>query len=200
VIPTALGFADAAAIAAAGLAALYALERCGSLVGKKMLITAANGQVGRLACQIARAAGATVSGLVRTPTDADTAQGIDIITPNSLNERSRMYDYIIDMVGGDTLGLAAARLRAGGRCIVVGNASAATTTIDASELYMNQRELVGFALFPEIEVKPAEGGLPRVFALWEAGLLTVPPTNQLPAEDFSDPHTLDKAKTVLMFG
>ncbi|UUZ81773.1 hypothetical protein LJK88_45600 [Paenibacillus sp. P26] len=58
-------FAQATTLPVAGLTALYALEKGGFLLGRKVLVTGASGGVGHLACQLALASGAVVTALVR---------------------------------------------------------------------------------------------------------------------------------------
>ena len=60
-LPDSVSFADAATLPVAGLTALYALSKGGSLLGKSVLITGASGGVGYFAVQLARLAGATVT-------------------------------------------------------------------------------------------------------------------------------------------
>jgi len=202
-VPDGMDLAEAAAIAGTGLTALYALERGGSLLGRKVLVTAANGGVGRLACQIAAAGGAHVAGWVRSEAGAAllSDSGITAIVGDSVSaaREAGPFAIVLDMVGGDTLTQASRMLAAGGRCIVVGNASGAPSTVDAAEIYMNRRELRGFALFPELEAKPAADGLPRLFALWERGAITVPDIARVSAATFSDPGQLPPGKCVLTF-
>jgi NADPH:quinone reductase-like Zn-dependent oxidoreductase len=66
-LPDNVSFAQAATLPVAGLTALYALERGGSLLGRLALITGASGGVGMFACQLARLMGARVVGVIRQP-------------------------------------------------------------------------------------------------------------------------------------
>ena len=52
--PASVSFEEAAAIPVAGLTALHALRKGGTLVGQRVLITGASGGVGHLAVQLAR--------------------------------------------------------------------------------------------------------------------------------------------------
>ncbi|HEV8193962.1 MAG TPA: alcohol dehydrogenase, partial [Ktedonobacterales bacterium] len=66
-LPDAVSFAQAATLPIAGLTALYGLERGGSLLGRRVLVTGASGGVGLFACQLARLGGAErVVGVVRS--------------------------------------------------------------------------------------------------------------------------------------
>jgi len=64
-IPDEVSDAQAATLPTAGLTALRALEVGGLVLGKRVLVTGANGGVGRLAVQLARQSGARVTALVR---------------------------------------------------------------------------------------------------------------------------------------
>ena len=69
-LPDAVSFGQAATLPVAGLTALWALERGGLLLDKRVLVTGASGGVGHLACQLARQAGAQVVGAVRQESHA----------------------------------------------------------------------------------------------------------------------------------
>ena len=83
VLPDSVSFAQASTLPVAGLTAMYGLDRNGSILGRRVLITGANGGVGHLACQLARNAGAHVVGVVRRPergADARDAVASAIVT------------------------------------------------------------------------------------------------------------------------
>src|SRR5919197_4239866 len=60
VLPDAVDLVAAAALPAAGVTALRALRRLGSVVGRRVLVSGASGGVGRFAVQLAARAGAHV--------------------------------------------------------------------------------------------------------------------------------------------
>ena len=64
IVPGGVTFERAATLPVAGLTALYALGKRGSLLGRRVLVTGASGGVGVFAMQLARLGGARVSGLV----------------------------------------------------------------------------------------------------------------------------------------
>ena len=70
-IPNSVPFERAAVVPTAGLTAMRTLRRAGVSVGDRVLITAAAGGVGRFAVQLAALAGATVTTLVTSRSDAD---------------------------------------------------------------------------------------------------------------------------------
>jgi NADPH:quinone reductase len=104
-IPDVVSDAQAATLPTAGMTALRALEFAGLVLRKCVLITGANGGVGRIAVQLARESGAHVTALVR---DAAASQqllrrlGAADVVENITGE----FDLIIDGVGGATFGLA----------------------------------------------------------------------------------------------
>jgi NADPH2:quinone reductase len=95
-IPEAVPDVQAATLPTAGMTALRALEVAGLVLGKRVLVTGATGGVGRIAVQLARAAGARVSALTR----GQRVEGD--------------FDVIIDCVGGAVFGEAIGHLAARG--------------------------------------------------------------------------------------
>ena len=72
-LPAGVGFAQAATLPVAGVTALRALEICGFVLGKRVLVTGASGGVGRFAVQLASRAGARVTAVAR---NAERAAGL----------------------------------------------------------------------------------------------------------------------------
>jgi NADPH:quinone reductase-like Zn-dependent oxidoreductase len=103
-LPDAVSDAQAAALPTAGLTALRSLEVAGLLLGKCVLVTGANGGVGRMAVQLARESGARVTALVRDPAGADLLRGLG--AADVVQEIEGEFDLIIDAVGGETFGRA----------------------------------------------------------------------------------------------
>jgi NADPH:quinone reductase len=104
-IPDVVSDAEAATLPTAGLTALRALEVAGLVLGKRVLITGANGGVGRIAVQLARESGAHVTALVR---DAAASQQLlrRLGAAEVVEQITGEFDLIIDGVGGTTFGLA----------------------------------------------------------------------------------------------
>jgi NADPH:quinone reductase len=121
-IPDGITFEQASAIPVAGLTALRALEVVGFVLDKRVLVTGASGGVGRFAIQLAKLAGAHVTGLARR-TDGLKELGADEVI-QELAAEGENYDAIIDAVGGPTLGTAIGRIAPGGTIVNF----AATTT------------------------------------------------------------------------
>jgi NADPH:quinone reductase-like Zn-dependent oxidoreductase len=123
-IPDNVAFADAAPLGVAGLTALRALRTGGSLIGRRVLITGASGGVGHFAVQLARVAGAHVTGHVSGENRVAVVQalGADAVV-TVLDEKVGPFDLIVDGVGGKVLVEALHRLGPGGTAACYGNAS-----------------------------------------------------------------------------
>lgn len=104
-LPDGVSFEQAACLGVAGLTPLRALRALGDVVGRELLVTGVSGGTGNIAAQLALAAGATVTGLARTA--FDLAAGVRVVTALD----GRLYDRVIDTVGGETLNAAMAHLR-----------------------------------------------------------------------------------------
>ena len=104
-IPDAVSDIQAATLPTAGLTALCALEAGGSVLGRRVLVTGANGGVGRFALQLAHASGAHVTALVR---DAAASRALlRRLGAHEVVERVEgEFDLIVDAVGGAAFGLA----------------------------------------------------------------------------------------------
>ncbi len=94
--------------------------------GERVLVTGANGGVGRAAVQIASRAGAEVTAVVRDAKHVDALRALgahDVIVDAkaTFSERLGAIDLALDTVGAATFLAALRSLRVGGRCVVVGN-------------------------------------------------------------------------------
>jgi NADPH:quinone reductase-like Zn-dependent oxidoreductase len=123
-IPDSVSFGDAAPLGVAGLTALRALRTGGPLLGRRVLVTGASGGVGHFAVQLAKIAGAHVTGHVSGEHRVDTvrALGVDEVV-TTIDDRVGPFDLIVDGVGGQVLVDALHRLAPGGTVSAYGNAS-----------------------------------------------------------------------------
>jgi NADPH2:quinone reductase len=103
-IPDEVTDAQAATLPTAGMTALRALEVAGLVLGKRVLVTGANGGVGRIAIQLARQSGAHVTAFVR---DRSASQELlrRLGATEVVETISGDFDLIVDAVGGPTFGL-----------------------------------------------------------------------------------------------
>jgi NADPH:quinone reductase-like Zn-dependent oxidoreductase len=176
-LPEPVSFTQAATLPVAGLTALYALYKGGSLLNRSVLITGATGGVGDFAMQLARMAGARVVAHVRRAEQVAEVQnmGADeavIGDDLSLARKAGPYDLIIDSVGGKTLGTALSQLAKGGVCVSLGASAGAEVTFDARSFFpVGRTTLYGFILFEEFGNESAAVGLGRLAALVAAGTL-----------------------------
>lgn len=101
--PAAMTFEQAAAIPQAGLLALQGLRALGPLDGRRLLLVGAGGGVGTFAVQLAKAAGAHVSGLDRREKlavlrELGADEVLDLDAVDVATDAAR-YDAILDVVG-----------------------------------------------------------------------------------------------------
>lgn len=112
-LPAEVSDVHAAALPTAGVTALRCLEVAGLVLAKPVLVTGATGGVGRMAVQLARAAGAHVTALVRdAAASSELLHGLGARTVTEQVEGD--FDLIIDCVGGDVFGRAVEHLAARG--------------------------------------------------------------------------------------
>jgi NADPH:quinone reductase len=112
-IPDAVSDAQAATLPTAGMTALRALEVAGFVLGKRVLVTGANGGVGRMTIQLARESGALVTALVRDRA-ASQAPLCRLGAADVVENITGDFDLIVDGVGGATFGLAIEHVAARG--------------------------------------------------------------------------------------
>jgi NADPH:quinone reductase-like Zn-dependent oxidoreductase len=171
-LPEGVSFEQAAALPVAGLTALRGLEIAGFVLGKRVLVTGASGGVGRFAIQLAKLAGAHVTGIARR-TEGLTQLGADDLEPE-VDLEGPTYDAILDGVGGPVLGAALQRVAPGG--VVVSFASTVTDPVSypTRELFARApgARLYGFYLFGELaHTRSAVADLRRLAELVANGSL-----------------------------
>lgn len=136
-VPDGVDLGAAAAVPVAGVTALRALRRLGSLVGRRVLITGASGGVGRFAVQLAARAGAHV---VASVGSAPRGEGLAVLGADEvivgLGGVSEPVYGAIDNVGGHTLAEVCALLEPDGSVQSVGMASLEPTTVDFEQARM----------------------------------------------------------------
>lgn len=142
ILPDSIGFETGAAMMLQGLTAAYLLRKTYRVQpGDAVLIHAAAGGVGLIACQWAKALGATVIGTVGSPAKAELARahGCDhVINYASENFTQRVRDItggkgvavVYDGVGKDTFTGSLDSLRPMGMMVSYGNASGPVPPVD----------------------------------------------------------------------
>ena len=131
-LPAGVDHSAAAALPVAGVTALRAVRRLGSILGRRVMITGASGGVGRFAVQLAAQAGAHVVAVVGRP-----ERGIGLaelgaaeVVAGGLAEVREPVVAVIDNVGGRLLADAFTLLAPDGLAVSVGKASLEPSTID----------------------------------------------------------------------
>jgi NADPH:quinone reductase-like Zn-dependent oxidoreductase len=124
--PANLTFAQAAAVPVSALTALQAVRDRGSVqAGQKVLVIGASGGVGTFAVQIAKAAGAEVTGVGSTAKlDLVRSLGADHVidyTRDDITAGGRRYDVILDAGGHRPLSQLRQALTPRGTLVIVGS-------------------------------------------------------------------------------
>ena len=169
-LPDEVSDAQAATLPVAGLTALKALDIGGNPLGRRVLVTGANGGVGRLAVQLAAVAGAHVTALVRDPAHAAglEALGADEV----ITEIGGDFDIIVEGIGGATLGAAIEHVAPRGTVVSFASTDTAPVSYPARQLFGRApgARVHGLFIFPEVAQTGAQD-LARLAALVAAGRL-----------------------------
>ena len=123
--PDNCSFEDVAVSTISGITALQALTTVGRVeAGQRVLVIGASGGVGSFAVQLAKAFGATVTGVASTTKlDAVRALGADHVidyTTTAIDDGGHRYDLIIDTGGRNRLSLLRRALSPTGTLVIVG--------------------------------------------------------------------------------
>lgn len=156
-IPDSVTFAQAAALPTAGLTALRALEKGGSLLNRRVLITGSTGGVGLFAHQLAKLSGAFVVGMARSARNEAVVReaGADQVIVGDDLEPARAYgpyDLIIESLGGKALTSALSQLSPGGTCVTLGWSASPEVTLDVRNFMVaGGVTLYKLVMFAELE-------------------------------------------------
>jgi len=164
------GDQHAAALPVAGVTALRALRVCGSVLGRRVLITGASGGVGRFAVQLARRAGAHVIAVVGSPARGAGLRelGADEVVVGIEGVQGPV-DAVLETVGGPTLAAAYRLLAPGGIVVSIGAASGEPTVFPPGSTIGPRRTLVSFQM--GYEGGPVGADLAYLVGLLAAGAL-----------------------------
>ncbi len=177
-LPDGVSFEQASTLPVAGLTALYALEKGGGIVGKRVLVTGASGGAGLFALELARMSGAQVVALIRREEHIELvreagAHEVAIAEDGAAAAEYGPYDLILESVGGTVLGNVLLMLAPKGTCVSFGVSGGSETTFDVRTLFVTGgASLYGFILFHEVLAHPASEGLARLANLVSEGSLT----------------------------
>jgi len=175
--PRSLSFEQAAALPVSGVTALQGLADVGRLsAGQHVLIIGASGGVGSYAVQIAKALGATVTGVSRTDkVDLVRSLGADHVidyTSADFAAGDRRYDLILDIGGNSSLSRLRRALARRGTLVIAGGEG-------GGQWFGVGRQLRALVISPLLRQRMASyiakehhSGLERLAELVEAGQLT----------------------------
>jgi NADPH:quinone reductase-like Zn-dependent oxidoreductase len=175
--PTALTWAEAAAIPLAGLTAYRALfTRAQVKAGETVLVTGIGGGVATLALLFARHAGARV--VATSGSDDKLARARELGADGGVNYRAESWgkavqalvgdgpDIIVDSAGKDVFPTLVDIIKPGGRIVTFGTTTGSASTIEVRKIFWKQISILGTSM-----------GTPREFAsmlaLFEGGLKPV---------------------------
>jgi NADPH:quinone reductase-like Zn-dependent oxidoreductase len=131
--PASLSFEQAAVVAVSGLAAIKGLRAGRIAAGQKVLIIGASGGVGTYAVQLARAFGATVTGVCSTAkSDLVRSIGADQVidyTREDFADGRQHYDLILDIGGNSRLSRLRRALTPKGTLVIAGAEGAKWTGV-----------------------------------------------------------------------
>jgi NADPH:quinone reductase len=154
---------------------LKALDIIGSVLARRVLVTGASGGVGRFAVQLAKHAGAYVTGVSASP---ERARGLAELGADEvlaeLETSGSTFDGIVEGVGGATLGAALRRVAPFGTVVSFASSDPAEASFPTRELFGRApgARLQGLYLFAQLR---HEGGaahdLGRLAELVAAGRL-----------------------------
>lgn len=185
--PDALGHGEAAALALAGITALWALEETARLkAGEKILIQGGAGGVASFAIQLAKHIGARV---ITTASAGNHAYVRDLGADQVIDYRSEDVikavsgcDVVFDTVGGDVRNGSYAVLKPGGRLVWIA---------PAPEGFRPPRRDVE-TLRPNVARDRAH--LQRIAALVEAGAIRPPSITRYRLADAAQAHRVSEAR------
>jgi NADPH:quinone reductase-like Zn-dependent oxidoreductase len=175
--PANLTFAQASVVPVSASTALQALRAAGPVTpGQKVLILGASGGVGSYAVQLAKAAGAVVTGVSSTAKlDLVRSLGADHVidyTHQDFADGSERYDLILDIAGNPTLARLRSALAPSGTAVITGGEEGGSWTGSLD------RQLRALVLSPFISqrltmvmVKQGAADLENLRELIEAGSL-----------------------------
>jgi NADPH2:quinone reductase len=163
-----------AAIGLAGVTAIEAMRRLGSLRGKTLIVSGATGGVGAVAVEIGHAIGAKVVALKRD-------------SPAPL---PASVDAVLDGVAGSLFPTLVAALRPHGRYCMIGAAAGGEVTFDLWTL-LDGRSLTGYSS-EDLDGDALRAATRELLAL----SLPQPPTTVVPLVEAARAHALLESRTV----
>jgi NADPH2:quinone reductase len=124
VLSDTVDFPQAATLPMAGLTALRTLRIGGHLIGRRVLVTGANGGVGRYQVQLAALSGAVVTAVSsREESHQELRDFGATAVVGKASEAEGPFDFILESVGGSALNAAISKIVPGGTIVLLGTSS-----------------------------------------------------------------------------
>lgn len=205
-LPDAISYETAAAMMLQGMTVRYLLRETFDVrPGTVLLFHAAAGGVGLIACQWARALGATMIGTVGSPEKTALARAhgcthvIDYRREDFVARVREITggagcDVVYDSIGRDTFPASLACLKPKGLWVSFGNASGPVPPFDLTELkgslYATRPSLMAYTATPEaLRANAAD-----LFAQVAAGRITIPVNQRYALADAAEAHRALEAR------
>ncbi|HMD88103.1 MAG TPA: zinc-binding dehydrogenase [Anaerolineaceae bacterium] len=176
-LPPEVTFSQAATLPVAGLTALYVIQKGGSLLARKVLVTGASGGVGMFIVELAAFSGAKVVGLIHQAANKSLVQEAgawQVVIGDDASGAASFgpYQFIADAVGGPVLASAFSLLAPHGLCVNYGAVITPEVTFNSPVFFrIPGARYSGFLLFNELVEETAAAGLKRLLGLVAEGHL-----------------------------
>lgn len=200
-IPPGVDAYDMAAVGLVGVTAYEGLRLIGPLAGRRILVTGAAGGIGSAATAIARAEGASVTGVVSRPEQVDyvRALGADrVIVAAKDGPSPRLEpasaDGVLDAVGGDLFASCVEALRPGGVLSLVGAVAGGLVRLDAWQL-IRPVTLTGYST-EGLGGEALRGAVAALGTWLVSGAIRPPARTTVPLAEASRAHALLEARGV----
>lgn len=173
VLPDGVEMAAAAALGIAGRTALRTVAAGGSLLSRRVLVTAA-GAVGRFQIQLAALAGAEVTAVSRRPDSAKALLGAGAAgVVAGVDEAAGLFHLVLDNIGGRTLAAAVSKVAPGGTVMLVGVVDPEPAQLTLASFFGHENAVIRSYL-SYAQHGPAGEDLATLAGLLADGRLTAP--------------------------
>jgi NADPH:quinone reductase len=175
-LPDAADTVLASTLPVAGITAVGILRLGRVHAGDRVLITGAAGGVGLLAVQLAREAGATVTGQAASEERARAVREAGaqaLVHPGDGSDVDGEFDVVVDSIGGPMLAPLLRATAPRGRVVVYGNSADAESSFRVEDFYSKGVVISGFRIFTSVPPDQAVRDLANLVDQVTAGKLTV---------------------------
>jgi NADPH:quinone reductase-like Zn-dependent oxidoreductase len=170
-VPDSVEVAAAATLGIAGRTALRTVALGGSLLGRRVLVTA-TGAVGRFQIQLAALAGAEVVAVSRRPEAALALleEGAASVAA-TVTDADGLFDVVLENVGGRALAAAVEKVAPGGTVVLIGVTDPEPAPLALTSFFGHENAVVR-SYFSYAEPVPPGEDLATLAALLASGRLT----------------------------